>query len=64
MLVLPHSNAELERLFSMERKNKTLERSSLKLDGTLSSMLAIKTMYPESDCPCFQWKPDDNLLEA
>ena len=24
----------------------------------------VKNMYPESDCPCFQWKPDDKLLEA
>ena len=46
------------------RKNKTLERSSLKLDGTLSSILAVKTMHAESDYPCFQWKPDNKLLEA
>ena len=46
MLVMPHSNAELKRLFSIVRKNKTLEHSSLKLDGTLSSILAVKTMYP------------------
>ena len=59
-----HSNAESKRLFSIVRKNKTLQCSSLKLDGTLSSILAVKTMYPESDCPCFQWKPDDKLLEA
>ena len=64
MLVMPHSNAELKRLFSIVRKNKTLEHSSLKLDGTLSSILAVKTMYPESYCPCLQWKPDDKLLEA
>ena len=35
VLVLPHSNASLERLFSIIRKNKTNMRSSLKLDGTL-----------------------------
>ena len=61
---MPHSDAELERLFSIVRKTKTLESSSLKLDGTLSSVLAVKTMYPESDWPCFQWKPDDKLLKA
>ena len=61
---MPHSDAELERLFSIVRKTKTLESSSLKLDGTLSSVLAVKTMYPESDCPCFHWKPDDKLLKA
>ena len=39
MLIMPHSNAELERLFSIVRKNKTLECSSLKLDGTVSGIL-------------------------
>ena len=48
LLVMPHSNAELG--FSIVRKNKTLEHSSLHLDGTLSSILAVKTMYPESYC--------------
>ena len=54
VLVLPHGNEELERLISIVRKNKTLGRSFLKLHRTLSSILAVKTMYPESDCPCFQ----------
>ena len=48
VLVLPHSNASLERLFSIIRKNKTDMRSSLKLDGTLSSILSMKTHNPES----------------
>ena len=64
VLVMPHSNAELKRLFNIVRKNKTLERSSLKLDGTLSSIFAVKTVYPKIECPCFQWEPDDKLLEA
>ena len=34
VLVLPHSNAGLEQLFSVLRTNKTDMRSSLKLDGT------------------------------
>ena len=38
VLVLPHSNASLERLFSIVRKNKTDMRSCLKLDGTSSSI--------------------------
>ena len=48
VMVLPHSNASLERLFSIIRKNKTDMRSSLKLDGTLSSILSMKTHNPES----------------
>ena len=48
VLVLPHSNASLERLFSVIRKNKTDMRSSLKLDGTLSIILSMKTHNPKS----------------
>lgn len=61
--VLPHSNAGEERLFSMVRKNKTDSRSSLKLDGTLSNLLAMKLHYPESVVPCFNWRPGEALLK-
>lgn len=64
VLVHPHSNAGLERLFSIVRKNKTESRSCLKLDGTLSSILAMKSKYPESSVPCHRWKPDDSILKA
>ena len=63
VLVLPHSNASLKRLFSIIQKNKTDIRSSLKLDGTLSSILSIKTHNPESRSMCFKWRPDQDLLE-
>ena len=63
-LVLPHSNAELERLFSVVRKNKTDSRSSLELDGTLSSILAMKSKYPESRTPCFKWEPDKEIIKC
>ena len=52
VLIISHSNAELERLFSLVKK-KSLERSSMKLDGKLSSILAMKTKYPESSTPCY-----------
>ena len=55
VLVLPHSNASLERLFSIIRKNKTDMRSSLKLDRSLP--------YPVSRTLCFKWRPDQDLLE-
>ena len=42
VLVIPHSNASEERVFSMVRKNKTPFRPSLGLDGTLSSIIKIK----------------------
>ena len=64
VLVLPHSNAGEERLFSIVRKNKTESRASLKLDGTLSNLLAMKLQYPEQVVPCFKWVPDDRLLDS
>ena len=64
VLIIPHSNAELERLFSIVRKNKSLEHSSMKLDGTLSSILSMKTMYPVSSVPCYLWKPSDDKLKT
>ena len=64
VLLLPHSNAELERLFSVVRKNKTDSHSSLKLDGTLSSILAMKSKYPESRTPCFKWEPDNEIINC
>ena len=64
VLVHQHSNAGLERLFSIVRKDKTGSRLCLKLDGTLSSILAMKSMYPESSVPCHRWKPDDSILKA
>ena len=63
VLIIPLSNAELERLFSIVRKKKSLERSSMKL-GTLSSILSMKTMYPESSVPCYLWKPLDDILKT
>ena len=57
------SNASLERLFSIIQKNKTDMQSSLKLDGTLSSILSIKSDNPESRTLCFKWRPDQDLLE-
>ena len=63
VLLLPHSNTGLERLFSVVRKNKTDMRSSLKLDGTLSSILTTKTYNPESLNLCYKWRPDKDLLD-
>jgi hypothetical protein len=63
VLILPHSNAGEERLFSMVRKNKTESRSSMKLDGTLSNLLSMKLQYPETTTPCHKWNPDEELLK-
>ena len=42
VLILPHSNASEERVFSMITKNKTSFRPNLKLDGTLASIITVK----------------------
>ena len=54
VLVLPHSNAGLEQLFSVVRKTKTDMRSSLKLNRTLSSILTTETYNPESLNLCYK----------
>ena len=54
VLVPPHSNSSLERLFTVIRKNKTDMRSSLKLDETLSIILSMKTHNPKSRTLCFK----------
>ena len=56
VLVIPRSNADQESLVSIVHKNKN-SRSSLKLDRTLSSILSMKTHYPEATIPCCRWKP-------
>ena len=64
VLVLPHSNAGEERLFSIVRKNKTESRASMKLEGTLSNLMAMKLQYPEQVTPCFKWIPEERLLDS
>ena len=36
----------------------------MKLGGTLSSILAMKTMYPEPSTPCYHWKPAEDILKT
>ena len=64
VLVLPHSNAEAERLFSIVRKNMTDNHSCLKLDGSRSGILAMKSHYPESRIPCHKWVPEEDIMKA
>ncbi|XP_053267948.1 uncharacterized protein LOC128425383 [Pleuronectes platessa] len=60
VLVLPHSNADAERVFSVVGLNKTKTRNSLALDGTLSSIMAIKMADLE---PCFRWEPPSDVIK-
>ena len=59
ILVLPHSNAGEERVFSMVRKDKTPFRSSLSMEGTLSSILTVKL----ADVNAVKFKPPSELLK-
>ena len=60
VMTIPHSNAGEERIFSLIQKNKTPGRDSLQLDGTLSSLMLVKTHIDD----VINWKPDDSLLDA
>ena len=63
-MFLYYSNAGLERLFNVVRKNKSDTRSSLKLDGLLSSILTTKNYNPESFNLCYKSRPDKDLLDS
>ena len=60
VLILPHSNALEERVFSMVSKNKTKFRPNLQLDGTLSSIICVKLGNTE---PCSSYNPPKDVLE-
>ena len=60
IMTIPHSNAGEERIFSMIKKNKTPDRSSLRLDGTLSSLMVVKTHVEDP----LKWKPSVTLLDS
>ena len=49
VLILPHSNAGEERVFSI-KKNKTPFRGSLAVNGTLSSLMTIKLARGANKC--------------
>ena len=59
VLVIPHSNASEERVFSMVRKNKTPFRPSLSLDNTLPSILTVKLATEE---PCHKFEPHSSVV--
>ena len=59
VMTIPHSNAGEERIFSLINKNKTPSRSSLQLNGTLSSLIVIKTHI---DNP-LKWEPSNAVIE-
>ena len=59
VMTIPHSNAGEEQIFSLINKNKTPSRSSMKLDGTLSSIIVVKTHIEDP----LLWEPTKSLVE-
>ena len=53
-LILPHSNATEERVFSLVNKNKTKLQPSLQLDGTPPSILTTKPAAGDLACHKFK----------
>ena len=62
ILLLPHSNAEEERIFSTVTKNKTKFRASLSNERSLPSILTCKTNCFNHLC-CFDFEPSKILLD-
>ena len=65
VLLIPHSNAAIERLFSLLNKNKNelSDRNRLDQDKALSSILAVKLDCPDtSSAFCYQIQSDKELL--
>ena len=63
VLVVSHTNAGEERVFSMIKKNKTDFRALLQLAGSLNSIMRIKMSHLEELLPCHKWKPPKDLLK-
>ena len=59
IIVIPHGNADTERLFSHVGLNKTKQRNSLSI-STLNSLLMIQFNRQQN---CFDFKPSDELLQ-
>ena len=40
------------------------DRTRMNIDGTVSSILGVKHGRPESTCTCYNFNPNQNLLES
>ena len=62
VLILPHSNADEECVFSLVRKNKTAFRANLSLETTLPSILHCK-VNAFSHLKCYEYSPSHCVLQ-
>ena len=66
MLLTPHSNTSIERLFSLVNKNKSKnsDRHILDIERSLLLILVVKRDHPESVSSYLDYRTDDKLLHA
>ena len=66
ILITPHSNGGIERVFSLVNNSKSTgsDRNRLDIEGSLSSILAVKVKRPESQEKWYCFKPSDELLNS
>ena len=58
--ILPTSNADTERMFSILKKIQTDQRSELNI-ATICELITAKQ---NQDIPCFEYEPSDSLLKS
>ena len=60
VLVTLHTNAGIERVYALVNKNKAegTDRYRFDIEGSLSSILAVKLDRPEAFFKCYDFKPD------
>ena len=67
VLITPHSNAGIERVYSLTNKNKPegSDRNRMDIDGTLASIIGVKLARPESaESCCYKYEPSQKVLDA
>ena len=64
VLMIPHSNAGEEHVFSVTHKISHDDRGKLQLERTLSSLVTVKLNLPETKAhPCYAFEPSKTLLQ-
>lgn len=62
MIVLPHSSACVERVFSQVNMIKTPKTNRLHAE-TVASRLLAKQAIARNNTPCYEWEPSKLLIE-
>ena len=64
ILITPHSNSGIERIYSLVYKNKQqgTEHNRWDIEGSLPSILTVKLDRPESKFACCNYRPVESFL--